>query len=431
MGSRSIDSRRHAEESTGDSYPSFRLEPETPAGERFAELAAEHAELAAEHADRHDREGTFPFEVFDAMRTSGFLTATVPEAHGGLGLDSVHDLTVGLCDLGRADGSTSIAANMHLAIPLLVHWLRGMLTRQGTVKRAERLDAALEQLGRGCIAMGNVTEMGTDIAHPLTEAGKVPDGWLLNGSKTFGTLAPVADWFVVSCRVARPDKTFANAYAVVPRGCSGQEILDNWDSLGMRASGSHDISYTDCFVPANRLLSLDRDWGVEDGTSQALGILGNIPLLGTFLGIAEAARDHAVETVKERGRGGSRRPTQTGDATQRLVAEMDIALACMRAVIERTTFLVDRFIYRALGDGDDLPFAVGAQFQSAKLMVNGKAIDVVDQALTLTGGAGYMSGHPLSRLYRDVRAGPFMQPYSPKEAYGYIARPALGLHSSP
>ena len=68
-----------------------------------------------------------------------------------------------------------------------------------------------------------------------------------------------------------------------------------------------------------------------------------------------------------------------------------------------------------------------ADFQCTKWVANRKAIDVVDRAMTISGGTGYFNSSPFARLYRDVRAGPFMQAYSPNEAREYIGRIALGL----
>src|SRR4051794_8070386 len=90
------------------------LLPTTEPGRRFVALAENHAIEFAARAERHDREGSFPFENFEDMRSSGFLAGVVPREHGGLGVDSLYDLMVGMSRLARGDASTAIAANMHI-----------------------------------------------------------------------------------------------------------------------------------------------------------------------------------------------------------------------------------------------------------------------------------------------------------------------------
>ncbi len=108
----------------------LRLQPRTDAGKRFVALAEEHvAEVAVRAAD-HDRDGTFPFEVFEAMKQCGFMTATVPEQFGGLGLNSTHDLTAGLSRIAHGDGSVAIAANMHLIFPVVLRVAPATFTRE-------------------------------------------------------------------------------------------------------------------------------------------------------------------------------------------------------------------------------------------------------------------------------------------------------------
>ena len=91
----------------------FELQPVTEPGKRFVKLAEEHAEDFATRADQHDREGSFPAENVEAMKKSGLMAATVPEEFGGLGVESMHDTALAIGRLGRGDGSTAIATNMH------------------------------------------------------------------------------------------------------------------------------------------------------------------------------------------------------------------------------------------------------------------------------------------------------------------------------
>src|SRR6266571_5964971 len=121
----------------------FRIEPATEAGRRFCELAEKHAIEAAEIADANDKAGAFPHELFQSMKDSGFMTATVPEEYGGLGLYSTHDMAAGLTRLGRGDGSVAISANMHLVFPLMMRWVHRFAVETGAREMAEGLPALL------------------------------------------------------------------------------------------------------------------------------------------------------------------------------------------------------------------------------------------------------------------------------------------------
>lgn len=362
------------------------------------------------------------------MKASGFFTATVPVEFGGLGVASSHDLAVALSRLGRGDGSTAIAANMHLVFGLVVGRMVRRARERGRDEEGAALEGYLALLGAGSIGMANITEPGTDLLHPLVEATPVEGGWAIDGRKIFGTLSPLADLFYVTVRTRSDDGDWSAGYALVPRGTPGQEILDNWDAVGMRASGSNDVLYEHCVIP-REFVTVGGRWGEWSEDSLVVGTGGNIGLLGAFVGIAEAAHASAVELARTRKKAPSGRPLAERSGVQHQVAESEADLTTCRALVERIGRLADfHVLERPPSDvtGDDL-HEVNREFQCAKLVVNRKCIDIVDRALTISGGAGYLSNNVLSRLYRDVRAGPFMQPFSPNEAYEYIGRVALGL----
>jgi alkylation response protein AidB-like acyl-CoA dehydrogenase len=390
------------------------LQPITEPGKKLIALAEEHATDFATRAAQHDEEGSFAFENFEAMRESGVLMASLPEEYGGMGVDSLHDLGVAICRLARGDASTAIALNMHLAGV----W-NTVRTSQG--RNGENAAGFLHTIGeRGWITAISSTEAGTDLQHPMTEATPTENGWLLNGRKMFGTISPVADIFYVSVRAKERDGYKAGT-AIVIREAQGLKIQDNWDAMGMRGSGSGDILFEDCTIPEAFLLKRGA-WGVmSDGTTEAAAS-GNSTLIFAFLGIAEAAQEHIIELV-------TKRHTAEHHAIQRIIAENEIDIAGARAMLTRTLQAFDAyFAEHKLGEADhDALDLLAKDLQCTKWFVNRKAVDVVDRALTASGGSGYMSKSPLSRMYRDVRAGSFMQPYSPNEAFEYIGKITLGL----
>jgi alkylation response protein AidB-like acyl-CoA dehydrogenase len=409
-----------------------RLGAVTDVGARFVRACEEVVPALAEHADQHDRDGTFPVEGLDALKAAGINVAVVPEAQGGWGLTSLHDLTVGLSRLAEGDASLAIAINMHLAAV----WTMGSVAANERAKGREPVGAELllGLMGGGSLALVNATEPGTDNRHPYTEVVLDGDEAVVTGTKIFSTLSPVADVFMVTARArfeaGGPD-AWQTGFAVLFRDTPGVEIHDDWDALGMRGSGSGSIHYEGCRVPAMQWLA-GGPWG-EWTPSGLIGLLaGNIGLVGCFLGIAEKAHDLALEKAQRVARKAKGTEHREEPGVRRAVAEMEVALASARALLSRCALDVDELVDgRILAEIPlDEVHRVHAHFQATKLLVQRNAIEVVDTAMTVAGGSSYLAGSPFARLYRDVRAGPFMQPYSPIEAWDYIGGVALGTEGT-
>ncbi|MEX1253034.1 MAG: acyl-CoA dehydrogenase family protein [Dehalococcoidia bacterium] len=402
------------------------LQATTDAGRRFVALAEEHAADFATRADQHDREASFPHENIKALQESGFLAGPVPEEFGGLGVQTLHDISVGMSRLSRGCASTAIAANMHIAAA----WEMSRIWRW-RAQAAPGMPEAVEGLMRGIaakqiIACGANTEAGTDLSSPMTEATPTEDGYVINGRKMFGTLSPAATLIFSFVRVPEGGG-YRGGLAFYPKNAPGVTVLDNWDAMGMRASGSHDILLEDLRVPRAGLVP-GRTWGVLDAGAADTYVSLNFSLACCFLGIGEAARDLAIERAT-RKKGPSGKALAERIPIQQLIAEIEIDLATSRAIVDRVAHMADaHFSAYAPGQTPSAEaYAMLKENQIMKWVVQRKAIDIVDKAMTATGGSAYLAGSPFSRLYRDVRAGPFMQPFAPYEALEYIGKVTLGL----
>lgn len=402
------------------------LQAATEAGRTFVALAEEHAADFATRADQHDREASFPHENIDALQASGYMAGPIPEEFGGMGVPSILDLAIGMSRLARGCASTAIAANMHMAaawqIALLWRW-----RDQGDPARLPAVEGLARGIGgKQIMACAPTTEAGTDLVSPTTEATPVEGGYSLSGHKMFGTLSPTANLMFVSCRI-KDGEGYLRSLAIIPKAAPGVTVLDNWDALGMRASGSHDVTFENVHVPSASMLP-PTPWGKLDAPFADMAASINLSLVACSLGIAEAARDLAVElAMRPKGPKGKRLADRI--PIQQLIAEIEIDLAAGRAVLERAGRLVDQhFATYAPGQAPEAEgFEMLKQHQMMKWTMQRMAIDVVDKAMTTVGGSSYMSKSPFSRLYRDVRAQPFMQPFAPYEALEYIGKVTLGL----
>jgi alkylation response protein AidB-like acyl-CoA dehydrogenase len=393
------------------------LSARTDPGRNLVATAESLADDFAGRAGAHDRDGSYPFAGIEALRRAGYFAAPVPLELGGQGVSSVHDLIVASGRLARGDASVAIGVNMHLGVVLNLLRRWKMARAAGNVRREQAFATSLRRIVDDAVVMAGATsEPGQDLSRPRTTAARSNGGWQVDGHKIFCTMAPAATVLVTSVRFTADDGGERYGWVDIPAATPGVRINDDWDALGMRASGSHSVTFEAVPLPVGAVRG-----GFPIGATVPF-VERNLPL-GLFhasasLGIAEAAFARAA------------RPDRIGDDARgrMLVAESVIDLSAARAALGRAAALIDEHFAAnpATPGTDGEMMALFAEGQAAKTFVSDAATRVVDRALALSGGAGYLNGSPLARAYRDVRAGAFMHPLGSNRAYDFLGDIALG-----
>lgn len=399
------------------------LRARTDAGRELVGLGESLAARLAPRAADHDRDGVHPVEEVGALRESGWLTAPIPAELGGMGVESVHDLLVASSRLARGEPSLTIGANMHW-IPLVNMAQMWRVARMsGDARRAEGIGAWMERVVReGLVVSAAISEPGQDLTRPSTRARRTAEGWEISGRKVFCTMSPAADVLYASVTYEDEEARERYGYVRIATAAEGVRMHDDWDALGMRASGSNSVTFEDVRLPASAVAG-GFPAGRLSGEYVERHLVAGAFHAASSLGIAE----EAARLASEGATAGGRTPTPRA---MTVAAEMSIGLSAMRAMLQRAGALLDEHhVARAAGarPADDELIALFAEVQAAKTFLNETAVRVVDGALALSGGAGYMTRHPLSRLYRDVRAGAFMHPLGANRAYDMLGELALGM----
>ncbi len=345
-----------------------------------AALAEKLAARFAGRAGRHDREGTFPFENFADLRENGYLKATVPKRYGGDEL-SLYGLVQLQERLAYGDGSTALAVGWHVGQvlhfresrkwpePLFADLCRSVV-RDGTMINTFASEAASGSPSRG--------------GRPETTAVRADGGWRITGRKTFSTLAPILDRFVVTAYVPEED---AVAEFLVER-TERVSIVETWDTLGMRSTGSHDVVLDGAFAGADKRIP---GKGEDDGG----GWLLHIP--ACYIGIARAARDYALEFARSYRPNTLSEPISSLPSVRQTIGEMEIELRTARSLLYEAAERWDREV--------GLRPSLRPELSLAKYAAVNNAIRVVDLSMRIVGGASLSRRSPLERYYRDVRAG--------------------------
>ena len=254
-----------------------------------------------------------------------------------------------------------------------------------------------------------VSTGGSDFTRPNGTATKVDGGYRVSGRKIFASQVPVGDVFSTMFTFEDPDAGRQVLGVSVPVRAEGVEILDTWDTIGMRGTGSHDVTMTDVFVPDAAIAS-KRPWGKMDPPLMTIATNAIPVITGVYLGVAEAARDR----VMTRTAGTERAADPT---IQRLVGLLDYKLRIARwALVGALT---------EIGDDPEPSMQNVVRVMQAKRAVAEEAVSACDTVLQIAGGASYYRKSGLEQAVRDVR-GVLFHPLPPEPTLLFAGKVMLG-----
>ena len=330
-------------------------------------------------AARYDESEEFAWPVMKTLAESDLFGIYLPEAYGGLG-GGILEMCLVTEELSKACGGIALgyAGTALGTLPLLLH---------GSEEQKKKYlpdIAAGRKLAAFCLTEA---EAGSDAGSMRTTARKEGDKYILNGVKQWITNAGEADIYTV---VAITDKARgargASAF-IVEKGTKGMEFGKKEKKMGIRASATREVIFTDCEVPAGNLIS-----------REGMGFIVALKTLDTSrpgvaaqaVGIAQGALDHALEYSRTRVQFGQ--PISSFQAIQHMLADMGTQVEAARAL----TYSVARMV-------DSGAKGVSKESAMAKLFASDVAMRVTTDAVQILGGYGYMRDYPVEKYMRDAK----------------------------
>ncbi|WP_175823128.1 acyl-CoA dehydrogenase family protein [Burkholderia sp. BCC0419] len=367
---------------------------------RLAALLERLAPELAADAARNDVDGRFPHENFARLHRAGLIAQVVPREHGGAGATLAQASRI-VAAVARADPATALVLTMtylqHRALGRADNRWPAQVRRavfdsavvHGALINALRVEPALGSPSRGGL--------------PATIARRDGDGdgWRLSGHKLYSTGIPALRWLAVWARTDEPTPRVGVFLVPRDRDTDGERIrvIESWNHLGLRASGSHEVVFDAVPLPADHAVDVrvPDAWAVSaathaDADAQADQQAWMVALLGSLYGaVARASRDWLVEFATTRAPSGLGAPLATLPRVQEAVGEIEGWLHTNRV-------LLDDLIART--DAGNAPSVTTSGL--VKRTVTEQAIRTVEQALKLSGNHGLSRDNPLERHYRDV-----------------------------
>ncbi|MEX5637913.1 acyl-CoA dehydrogenase family protein [Parafrankia sp. FMc2] len=396
-----------------------------------AELAHGVVAAIAGRAGYADRCGELPAADLDDLRQAGLLGLLVPRRFGGHGGGFAQWANAARV-LAEASGSTALALNMHTSVLGALVGTPDELARAMGAPESyfSARDRMLAQAAGGSFIAVAMSERGAGsrLSALRTSYRREGDGYRITGLKSFCSGASHADVYFVAARAAdghsegeQPDEDHLAAAAgsatrvshfLVPAG-NGVTVEPNWDTLGMRGTGSHDLRL-DVWVPADALV------GGLEGLSLLIAQIMPQWLVASYAavyaGVGRATFNAGIEHARGRAAAGTPKGLVGLPAVRARFGHADVALAALDVVIDECARRVE---------SDPGSAETNRWVWRAKLLAGQTAQDVAASVIEACGTTVTRRGHPLERLYRDARCGS-LQPATTDVCADWLGLAALG-----
>ena len=334
----------------------------------------------APHVMEWDEASHFPTELLPKLGDMGFMGVIFPEEYGGAGLGYIEYATV-IEELSRVDGSVGLFVAAHNSL------CSNHIYKFGSEEQKKKYLVPLAQgtkLGAWSLTE---PEAGSDAGGTRTTAVRQGNCWVLNGSKTFTTNGSYADICVAMAVTDKSKNSHGISAFILEKGMPGFRPGKKENKLGMRASDTSEVIFSDCRTPAGQLLGPE-----GEGFISSLKILdgGRISIAALGLGMAQGALDAATSYAKQR--------KQFGQAISEFQA-IQFKLADMATQVEAARLLV----YQAAWLADQKSARFTRESSMAKLFASEVAVRVANECVQIHGGYGFTKDYPAEKFYRDVK----------------------------
>ena len=338
-------------------------------------------------SQRMDAEEWWPGDAFRKIGESGFFGVTIPEEYGGAGLDL---LSAGLALQGFARWNHALA----LAYVAHDNLCANNIYRNGDERQRRKYLPDL-CAGRTVGALG-LTEPGAGsdaLGSMSTTARRDGDRYVLNGAKIYITNGPIADILLVYAKTDKEKGAHGISAFIVERSFPGFKVAQKLEKMGYRGSQTGELVFEDCLVPAENLVG---------GENRGVGVvmsgldLERAMISPLCLGIAERALQLSLDYAQTRRQFG--KPIGSFQMIQSMLAEMYVLVETVRTFTYRALAAAARVEIGGGGRGDIHMLTAASVMHAADA-----CHQVLDKAMQIHGGAGYIWESEINRLYRSIK----------------------------